>query len=64
MREREVAGGGVEREEGGTGGGGIHVRRWKTDMERRRVKEEEGMVEWEEEKNEISVVHGISVECV
>ena len=33
-------------------------------MERRRVKEEEGMVEWEEEKNEISVVHGISVECV
>ena len=33
-------------------------------MQRRRVKEEEGMVEWEEEKNEISVVHGISVECV
>ena len=36
-------------------------RRW---MERRRVKEEEGMVEWEEEKNEVSVLHGISVECV
>jgi len=33
-------------------------------MERRRVKEEEGMVDWAEEKNEISVVHGISVECV
>ena len=28
------------------------------------MKEEEGKVEWEEEKNEISVVHGISVECV
>jgi len=28
------------------------------------VKEEEGMTEWEEEKNEISVVHGISAECV
>ena len=52
----------MEREEGGTGG--IHVRRWKTDMERRRVKEEEGMVDWEEKKNEISVVHGISLECV
>ena len=49
----------MEREEGGTGGGYMYEDGRLTDG----VKEEEGM-KWEEEKNEISVVHGISVECV
>ena len=44
----------MEREEGGTGGGYMYEDVRLTDG----VKEEEGMTEWEEEQNEISVVHG------